>query len=146
MFDNPEKPDSHMRAPRHNARAFQQVLHEAFGVPFALFDAATGAEVAGTGSAHDGALRRELDAPTVKQLAGAGQAVVVPWEGKAFCISLVLQAAGGPALVAAGIVPALAETAGARAVEQARLQSWARDFSERRCATGCASSSRPCRC
>jgi HD-GYP domain-containing protein (c-di-GMP phosphodiesterase class II) len=123
--------DQRNRAPNHHARAFQQVLHEVFGVPFALFDTATGEKVAGAGSVPDYEAGCDLDPESVIALADGGQVVVEPCEGNAFRIAVLLHAGSTPVLVGVGVVPALAGTGSTRAVEQTRLQAWARDFSER---------------
>jgi HD-GYP domain-containing protein (c-di-GMP phosphodiesterase class II) len=124
-----EKSAHQSRLAARNASAFQEVLRAAFGVSFTCFDAATGLNIDAEGDAADGGLG--LDPATVIRLAAAGQAVVVPNGRHHFRISLVLHAAGKPILVASGAVPALAEAVNSRAMEQARLQTWAQDFSER---------------
>ena len=131
MLEWAEKVDRRGRASNQNAGAFQQVLHEVFGVSFAIFEATTGGPVPSAGSAHGRRCAAALDPATVIQWAAAGKAVVEPWENNTFRIALVLHAATTPALVAVGVVAALAERAGNRVLEQQRLQAWAHDFSER---------------
>jgi HD-GYP domain-containing protein (c-di-GMP phosphodiesterase class II) len=168
MLEPREKAGPRARVSDQTARAFHHVLHDVFGVPFALFDAATGLPVPGDALAAG----CDVAAATVLEWAATGQPVVIDLAraahgpgidlaraahgpgidlaraahgpgidlaraahglgvGNAFRIVLVLHAGGKPVLVGVGVAPALCETAAARAVEHARLQAWARDFSER---------------
>jgi hypothetical protein len=101
VLDAADAVDRRGRTASRTARAFQEVLREVFGVPFVLFDAATGAAI----GPAEGVPGRDLEPAAVARLRQAGQPTVGPCEGGAFRLALVLHAGGKPALVAVGSVP-----------------------------------------
>jgi HD-GYP domain-containing protein (c-di-GMP phosphodiesterase class II) len=103
---SPPKPNGKPDPLAERGRALAEGLHEAFGVPFALYDVAEGADTDGR--------------PRVEP-AGAGH----------YRIMLLLYASGRPAFVAAGLVAALCPNAAADGPEQRRLLRWAQAVSDR---------------
>src|SRR5262249_3820159 len=118
------------------ARAWEVILSEEFGVPFAFYPAAPDADAAGSQAGPrpvwepDGGRPGPLDWETLGRLLADGQARGLPRDGRHYPGALLLYEGGRPALVAAGDLPALA-TGPAAAREQARLQKWAQSVGDR---------------
>jgi HD-GYP domain-containing protein (c-di-GMP phosphodiesterase class II) len=113
------------------ATALALVLKKEFGVPFTIFEAATGSRVGAANPAEAAVPPVELDPASVRDFGRDGQAAVMLQPTGWFQILLVVQEAGAPVLVAAGELPALTRTIAEIALEQERLQKWAQAVSDR---------------
>jgi HD-GYP domain-containing protein (c-di-GMP phosphodiesterase class II) len=113
------------------AAALALVLRKEFDIPFAFFEAATGAPVPVTDEA--GASPPEI-APAladVPAFAQEGRAAVRFQANGCFRIILVIYDSGAPALVAGGELAALGRDIAEIAQEQVRVQKWVQAVSDR---------------
>ena len=131
------KSGSRHRSLEDQAKALAVILREEFGVPFALFNVQTGARVGG--SFHDNGKEPpaadttdiHLDVAALHDIASHGRARVVSLPGGRYQLALLLYEARKPALIATGIVPALARTASEARREQFMLEKWVQAVSDR---------------
>jgi len=94
-------------------------LQKEFGVPFAIFDATTGDDIAG-----DGPAGIKLHPAQIAELLAEGKGRVYARDGS-FLLALPIVEAGQPTLIAAAEIDRLAPQDTPRAErERARLQSW----------------------
>jgi HD domain-containing protein len=113
------------------ASALALILKREFGVPFAFFDAATGARVEAKDQEGIPGPAVELDLEAVRDFGREGQALVTIQPTGWFRVVLVTQETGTPVLVAAGELPALTRTIAELTLEQGRLQKWAQAVNDR---------------
>jgi len=114
--------------PADQAEQLATVLREEFGVPFALYDLATGLGVHGADQPGSPA----LDPTTLAELAADGRARVRVLPDGCFRLALVLHESGTPVWAAAGELSCLVHANGRDAErEQTRLQKWLQAVSDR---------------
>jgi HD-GYP domain-containing protein (c-di-GMP phosphodiesterase class II) len=110
------------------AKQLATVLREEFGVPFALYDLASGMGVWGA----DQPGSPVLDAATLAELAADGRARVRALPDGCYQLALVLHDSGSPVLAAAAELSSLTHGNGQDADrEMARLQKWVQAVSDR---------------
>jgi HD-GYP domain-containing protein (c-di-GMP phosphodiesterase class II) len=133
--DKPNKMTDRSWSLTEQAQASAMVLEKEFGVPFTLFDAASGAVVPlhPNEKQSQAAGSVSLDPPTVLAFAQDGRARLTPLPDQRYQLALVLYSQGKPVLVAVAEVSSLAEEmpAAARAREQAILQGWLQATADR---------------
>ena len=112
------------------ATALAIVLKKEFGVPFAVYDAATGQSVAQR-DRDDHALPVPLDPTAVKEFASQGQATVNLQPNGRFRLALALYEHGAAVLVAVGELAPLTRNVAEVIQEQGRTQKWLQAFSDR---------------
>jgi HD-GYP domain-containing protein (c-di-GMP phosphodiesterase class II) len=113
------------------ARARELILRDTFGVPFALYDAATGERVCEPDAPDSHAVPAELVARAAEEMVGDGRPRVEPAGAGHYQVMLVLYAAGQPEFVAVGLVAALCPSAAPESAEHCRLRGWVEAVSDR---------------
>ncbi len=135
LQDIQEKTDHQHYALAEQGKAWAVVLREEFNVPFAFFDAATGALVWNLDPETDQPALVELEAASVTELAHDGRARVTSLPDNRFRLSLLLYASRKPVLVAAGEISLSggSETRSTATSERqgAMLQRWLQAVSDR---------------
>ncbi|HWY85366.1 MAG TPA: HD-GYP domain-containing protein [Gemmataceae bacterium] len=124
-------------SPLEQAKALAVVLREEFGVPFAFYNAATGAELKDDaltdGSQGDDRVCRPptMDLVSVHELATTGRTRVTALADGRYQLALLAYENREPILVATGAVEALAKNAAAARRELAMLEKWLQSVSDR---------------
>jgi HD-GYP domain-containing protein (c-di-GMP phosphodiesterase class II) len=113
------------------ARAVAAVLAEEFAVPFRLYDAEQGEEIAVTESPLGGDTGLGLAPEAVREIARTAANGVHPLGDGYYEVTLVLHDARRPVLVAVGTLEGLAAGAPRQLREQERLQKWLQAVGER---------------
>jgi putative nucleotidyltransferase with HDIG domain len=116
------------------ARALAVVLREEFGVPFAFFDARSGARVRVPGNPVVGAPPKEpasVSADLLAKLLTTGHARARQLPGGGYQLTLLLHQGGGPVLAAVGEVAPLGGPGREVPREQRLLEKWAQAVADR---------------
>ncbi len=113
------------------AKALRVILEEEFGVPFTFYDANTGETLLSPAVTDKRKSVPPLEPEAIVQLAGGPPSLLTDLGDGQLQLTLVLFDAEKPFLVAVGVLCALVGSGSGIAVEQDRLQKWARAVVER---------------
>src|SRR5262249_54189404 len=126
--ENPAKSNSRRRPSSNPAQQAALALREEFGVPFTLFDPATGAELLESKNPA----RLELDATDLAEMLGHRKALVHELANGSFRLCLTVQGPDQTLLVAHGELAGIAPRGTPEAErERARLQKWLQAVADR---------------
>jgi HD-GYP domain-containing protein (c-di-GMP phosphodiesterase class II) len=126
--ENPTKSSSRRRPSSNPAQQAALALREEFGVPFALFDPATGVEVLGSKTPA----RLELDATDLAEMLAQRKALVRELPNGSFRLCLLVQGPDQTLLVAHGELAGIAPGGTPEAErERGRLQKWLQAVADR---------------
>jgi HD-GYP domain-containing protein (c-di-GMP phosphodiesterase class II) len=123
--------------PAEQAKALAAALEGEFGVPFTLFDAASGTPIGSDSPAEQPQTAKavSLDPTAVLALVKDGLPRLTPLPGDRYQLALLLYAKGQPVFVAAAEIHSLAEAGrisiAAKTREQAMLDGWLQAVSDR---------------
>ena len=117
-------------------KALSLALHEEFSTPFSFYDGSTGEPLGDGDASGSPAAHRPGVSPEILAIAAEGRPHVSLRSAECFRLVLPIQEADGTTLVAIGDLPALARTAQAARLEQARIQKWLQAVHSRLSFTG----------